>query len=102
VGTEASTARPIQAIWIESERGDQGGDSSASQTKTGSEQTPEKRKKMNEYAVEIRKPRSQSKTQSPKPNVIQKAHDDREAEIYRHEYFVARVDDLRILVAEYL
>jgi hypothetical protein len=66
---------------------------------------PTKREKMREYAGKIPRPKAQAK--GVEPTVKAKtarvtAKYDLEAELHRHEHFVARVEDLKLLIAEYL
>jgi hypothetical protein len=66
---------------------------------------PTKQEKMREYAGKIPKPKAQPKApeiKKPPKTAPVAAKYDLEAELHRHEHFVARVDDLRLLVAEYL
>jgi hypothetical protein len=70
---------------------------------------PSKRDKMREYAGKIPKPKPPAKEKERTPDARPKATAaavaakyDLEAELHRHEHFVARVEDLRLLVAEYL
>jgi hypothetical protein len=70
---------------------------------------PSKRDKMREYAGKIPKPKAPPKEkeriagEKPKATAAAVAAKyDLEAELHRHDHFVARVEDLRLLVAEYL
>jgi hypothetical protein len=61
-----------------------------------------KREKMREYAGKIPKPKVQAKVAQKPKTVRVAAKYDIEVELHRHEHFVARVEDLKMLVAEYL
>jgi hypothetical protein len=68
---------------------------------------PTKRDKMRQYAGNIPRPRAAQKEKAPEAKKLLTpapvaAKYDIEAELHRHEHFVARVDDMKVLVGEYL
>jgi hypothetical protein len=66
---------------------------------------PTKRDKMKEYAGRIPRPKVQQKgteTKTKPRSAPVAAKYDIEAELHRHDHFIARVEDLRLLVAAYL